>query len=442
MKLLALLTLLLIRVNSIDLILPLEDERNDFIIFKSEDHLFKVNFRVCRTKITAYESKTNDIIKRVVFRGVELFKNQMPFQEGSGRCVHHLESEGSDIILVSPSTGPDHMEAIFWFNGNICYNLKYVKKVVTTVEARCPKRYAIDVRRLLYEQLPTVGLPYYDSQQVLNDGKHELEESRIVCDNDRLMVNRMLEALKMTPIQTEEVSSSTGEVRIQAKMKQMIILALIVSEAASVHLKLPVEDNVNDLHAITTKTEMTMEDGTTIDCELGMYESKTKIPITKISIGELDLLNSMTLMTPEFRRLVYDVKINNKELIIVISGSSKMKIEECFLVVDDIMHSLMDLDLGMKDLFGGYNQYSEKIRKLIREILQIIPTNKLINDLCKDLYGFDVSNLPLEGRNIYVPEYQSLRPLEITEEDWEDAGPSHELEPILPLLEEEGTKQK
>ncbi|UKJ88761.1 hypothetical protein MACJ_002007 [Theileria orientalis] len=214
MKVLVLITLLLIRVNTIDLILPFQVDRDNFLIFVSENHVFKVNFKLCLTKITAYESKTGDIIKRVFFRGVEIFNNQEPYQEGCGRCVHHLESEGSEIILVSPSTGPDHMEAIFWFTENFCYNLKYVKKVVNAVQSKCPEGYSRVVRGLLYEQLPTVGLPYYDSQQILDDGNHELGDSRIVCDNSRLMVNRMLEALKMTQFQTEEGSSGSDEVRI------------------------------------------------------------------------------------------------------------------------------------------------------------------------------------------------------------------------------------
>ncbi|UKK01143.2 hypothetical protein MACK_001956 [Theileria orientalis] len=214
MKVLVMAILLLVRVNSIDLILPFQGDRSNFEIFRSEGHVFRINFEFCLTRITAYESKNNDIIKRVVFRGFEIFKNEHPYQEGHGRCVHHLESEGSDIILVSPATGPDHMEAIFWFNGNLWYNLNYVKKVVLAVESKCPEGYSRDVRGLLYKQLPTVGLPYYDLQQVLNDGMHELEDSMIVCDDNRLMVSRMLEALRINPVQTEEVDSDSGEVRI------------------------------------------------------------------------------------------------------------------------------------------------------------------------------------------------------------------------------------
>ncbi|UVC49673.1 hypothetical protein MACK_003783 [Theileria orientalis] len=215
-------------------------------------------------------------------------------------------------------------------------------------------------------------------------------------------------------------------------MKLLIILSLIVNEITSIHLKLPLESNTDEFHIITTKTNMTLEDGTTMDCEIGTYESKNNIPITKISIGQVDLLNNIALVTPGFRRWVYDLKINNKELIIITSGSSKIKIEECYLIIDNILHSLMDLDLGMKELFGGYNSYSEEIRKIIRQILQLISTHGVVDDLFSELHHLDMSNVPLQGRNIYVPEYQSLRPLEITEADWLTSITSQEWEQIQP----------
>ncbi|UKJ88760.1 hypothetical protein MACJ_002006 [Theileria orientalis] len=220
------------------------------------------------------------------------------------------------------------------------------------------------------------------------------------------------------------------------KMRLLIILALIVNEITTIHLKLPLESSTDDFHIVTTKTDMTMEDGSKIDCEFGTYESNNNIPITMITLGEVELLNNIALVTPGFRRWVYSVKINNKELIIIISGSFRIKIEECYLIIDNILHSLIDLDLGMKELFGGYNSYSEKIRNLIRGILTMISTHGVLDDIFSGLYQLDMSGVPVQGRNIYVPEYQSLRPLEISESDWIAAGPSQDSEQIYENKEE------
>lgn len=118
-------SLLFHQVNSINLILPFDGDEDDFEISKHKSVVLHPSLQNYPTNITVYESVTHDIIKRVVFRGVQIFHEEEPINEGCGRSVHHLETEGTELVIIMPSSGPQHMEAIIWMKDFILYNLKY-----------------------------------------------------------------------------------------------------------------------------------------------------------------------------------------------------------------------------------------------------------------------------------------------------------------------------
>ncbi|UKJ88758.1 hypothetical protein MACJ_002004 [Theileria orientalis] len=187
MKLTFILVLLIARSFQNELVLPMNhcdlnlNLARDCIFIKTEGT--DSSNQESKDERAVYEYVKGGLIRRVIFREIEIFNDEEEHDPLFRRLVRHEHYENSDIIVIDSMSDVFRNERAFYFTNGKIYNLMEVENALEESLKHCNRPISDFVRKLVYLRMPKIlnlenynGLGLIRNEFRLMDQRDNFEE--------------------------------------------------------------------------------------------------------------------------------------------------------------------------------------------------------------------------------------------------------------------------